>query len=721
MEHFQFFFATGTWWLITVVVIAAAAIAWLTYTRTTPQLSPGSRILLSGLRTIGIVFLALALFEPVLRQVRSEESRPGVVIAIDESASMALQDGQGARQTTRDAVVDLLRDRAEEDWVFVGFSDNVREADPADTFAVDGVRSDISRVLQWSTNVPVDERPGAILIITDGQINAGETPIGAAAALGIGVYSIGIGDTVVPTDAAVSGLLVPGVTVVNDPTPVSVVVSSTGYAGRAVELVLFEEDRVVDQDTTILPIDGVRTTAEFTWTPSAVGERKLSVRLSPLEGEATAANNITQDFVDVRKAKRVVYVVAGAPSPDVSFVIRALQKDPNVEVRTSIQKRGGEWYDRKPMPADVAEAELCVVIGFPIASSPADAVAAVAEAARRGTGLLFIPSRDVEYGRLGPLEDYLPFAVAASRPTEFRATPDVQRGTTADPILKVTGTDRDQELWNTLPPIYRTETFVTPRPGASVLATLKVNNVPLAEPLLLKREQDRRRSIAVMGYGLYRWELLGEGPQASRGAQPVEVFASFIGNAASWLAVKDDERRVEIRSSREFYGAGEHILFKATVLDESLAPIDDADVRVTLNDTTSREIVLAPLGGGRYRADAGPLPPGDYRYTGLAARQRQKVGDDQGRFSVGELSLEEAALTMNNDLLSGLALTTGARFGVADSAEQVIEALMNDPRLRPVASTRESDTTLWHTPWPLVIALGAFSLEWFTRKRRGLV
>ena len=721
MEHFQFFFATGSWWLITLVVIVAAAISWLTYTRTTPQQTPASRVLLAGLRTVGIVFLALSLFEPVLRLVRSETERPGVVVAIDESASMGLEDASGLRRQQRDAIIDLLRDRAEDTWSFVGFAENVREATSSDTFSIDGSRSDLSRVLQWSSNVPADERPGTILIVSDGQINAGESPIGAATTLGLGVYAIGIGDTVMPTDASVSGILVPGVTVVDDPTPVSVVISSRGYAGQPAQLVLMEEDRVVDQDTILLPIDGVRTTAEFLWTPAQTGERKLTVRLTPLDGEATTANNLTRDYVDVRKAKRVVYLVAGAPSPDVSFVIRALEKDPNVDVRTSIQKRGGEWYDQQPTPASIAEAELCVVIGFPIASSPRDAVAAVADAARRGTGLLFIPSRDVEYSRLGPLEDYLPFSVAASRPTEFRATPDVQRGTTADPILKITGTELDQELWNTLPPIYRTETFVTPRSGATILATLKVNNVPLAEPLVMKREVERRRSIAVMGYGLYRWELLGEGPQASRGEQPVEVFASFVGNAASWLAVKDDERRVEIRSSREFYGAGEHVVFQATVLDESLAPVDDADVRVTLDDSSRREIVLAPIGGGRYRTDAGLLPPGDYRYQGLAARQRTSIGTDNGRFSVGDLSLEDAALTMNDDLLSGLALTTGGQFGTADQAESIVEALLADPRLRPVATTKESDTTLWHTPWPLVIALSAFSLEWFTRKRRGLV
>ena len=297
----------------------------------------------------------------------------------------------------------------------------------ADTFALTGERTDLAQVLRWSANRAEEERPALVLFVTDGQINTGASPIGEAIASGLGIYSLGIGDTVRPVDASLTGLLLPGVAVVNDNTPVNVVVASQGLEGVTATIQLLEENTVVDQDTIVLPGNGLRSTVEMEWTPRVAGHRKLTSRISIGGKEATTANNSLQQYVDVRKAKRTVYVVAGAPSPDVSFVLRALSRIPNLEVKSSIQKQDSEYYDHPPTAAEIAQAELCILIGFPRATTPPAAIEQVASALQRGTGVLFIPSREVDYGRLGSLGTYLPFSVATSRPAEFRVTTDVQR------------------------------------------------------------------------------------------------------------------------------------------------------------------------------------------------------------------------------------------------------------------------------------------------------
>ncbi len=709
MESLHLFFATGTWWAVLLVVLAAGGIAWMTYRRTTPALSARSRSGLTILRWVGITMLALALFEPVLRAVTSFEEAPQILVAIDESRSLSLKDGKGARLPQRNEVVERVREAASERWSFVGFDESVRPLADTDSLRADGERTDLSRVLQWAANRSAQERPPVVLFITDGQYNSGESPVSAAAAAGIGVYAIGIGDTTTPADLTVTGMLTGEITVVRSPTPVSVAFEHSGLPPGKAVIRLLEEDREVARDTIEIRSPSGRTTVDLQWTPSVVGKRKLTAVVETSGTEATTVNNRTQRFVDVRSSERIVSLIAGAPSPDVSFVTTVLESDPNIKVRSFIQKQGSQFYGASPSASSIAGSELCVLIGFPIASTPSSAIAEVATALKRGAGVLFIPSRDVAYDRLGPLEPYLPFSVAASRPVEFKTTPDVQRGQTSDPILKVTGTDGDQELWNTLPPIVRTETFVTPRPGAKTLATIKVNNVPLPEPLLIKQETEGRRSLAVLGYGLYRWELQGEGPRASRGEQPTDVFRSFIGNATGWLAVRDDERRVVIRTSRDFYSAGESVSVQATVLNESMQPVDQADVRVRITGPAGeRDVILASLGTGRYRSVLGTLPPGEYRFSGTAVRNGRSLGADQGRFSVGDLSVEDAAITMNTGVLRTLASTTGGAFGTSATVDKVLEQLRSDPRLRTVARTTGRDTTLWHTIWPLMVALAAF-------------
>lgn len=316
----------------------------------------------------------------------------------------------------------------------------------------------------------------------------------------------------------------------------------------------------------------------------------------------------------------------------------------------------------------------------------------------------------------------LPFTLVSSRPAEFQATADVRPSATSDPLLRIQGTEADADLWNSLPPIYRTETYVMPTAGSEILATVRVNNVPLPEPLIIRRTSGTSRSVAVLGYGLHRWKLMGMGPQGARGQTAVNVLAAFLNNTMSWLSVDADEQRVRIRSTRTLYAAGEPVAFQASVLDETFSPAEEAAVRVELSGPGGkREVLLAALGGGRYASTVGPLPAGDYRYTGKAIQKGRGLGDDAGRFTVGTLGLEESAIMQNADLLRTMATRTGAKYGLVAQAEEVARSAVDDARRKARAITSERDVALWHLPWPLLIAIMAFSLEWFLRKRAGLV
>jgi hypothetical protein len=242
------------------------------------------------------------------------------------------------------------------------------------------------------------------------------------------------------------------------------------------------------------------------------------------------------------------------------------------------------------------------------------------------------------------------------------------------------------------------------------------------EPLIMTREQGSTRSMAILGYGLYRWKLLGEGPRAARGEQPMPIFETFLGNSISWLSVQEDERRIRIRSTQRIYAAGESVVFEASILDQTFTPIDGATVSVAINGPAGkRDLTLAGLGGGRYAASAGAMTAGSYLYTGTALSNGVKIGTDNGRFIVGDLGLEDAALTINSAAMTTLAERTGGRYAAAAQIDSLLQAMSADPRLKPRAVTTERDTTLWHTPWPIALAILAFALEWFTRKRRGLV
>lgn len=722
MEHLFVDLASGAWWVYALSVLIGGAASWYTYTAVVPAQSPRTLVALRLLRALGISCLILMLFEPILRVVTSDRVKPRLALLVDESRSMprlAKLDSIAMRKAVATIVADLS-DAYEVD--VYGFSDALRDVSPDEQLKTTGYRTNLTGALSALGNRSLEQRIGSVVVVTDGQHNGADSPLRVADQLGMGVYSIGFGDTVMPRDIALTRLLVAGIGVVGESMPVTFDIESQQLPDGEYDVTVEDNGVKVQTERVTLRSGAGRQTITIAWKPGQEGVRKLAIGVRPAAGEVSTANNRLQSFVDVRSFKRTVVMIAGAPSPDVAFLKTSLQRDPSVRVTTFIQKQGGEFYEGTLTRAALTDVEAVLLVGFPTSASNAAVVETVAAAAASGTALFFMPSVQVDYRRLGSLERLLPFRVTSSRPQEFLVTPEVSDGRASDPIMRISGGDNDASVWTALPPCYRTETFVEPAPGAQVLATMRVGNASLDEPLIIKRDDGRTRSIAMLGYGIYRWRLLGAAPQQSRGASPVDVLDAFVTNSVSWLRVRDTDRRIMVAPTQSFYATGEPVGFIATVQDESFASIDDAEVTVALTTGSgTQQRVLSQLGSGRYAVDLGPLPPGDYTYAGTVSRRGEQLATRRGRFTVGDLNIEDVAVVRNVQLLRSLAQRTGAVAVSADQIDTLRQALENDPRMRDIVQTRDREHPLYHLPWIIIIALVSFSAEWALRKRRGMV
>lgn len=721
MQHIQFFLANGSWWLFLALAGVCASLAWIAYRKTTPMLPGGLRLTLGTLRTIGLCMLLIALFEPVMRYVSSLEQRPPILLAVDASSSMALKDGGGDRSkylyqaitTVNELIPDVVR---------VVFSDVTTEVSTLDSVNLNGNRTDFEQLIRTVSNRRGMERPGAVIVISDGNVNSGTSPLYDAERSGIGWYTIGIGDTNVPRDVGLVNLISGGLAVVGRTSVISATVQANEYADSAVVVTLYEEGVAVASDTVRINHRRFKQMVNLSWTPRVSGHRKVTVRTSTLTNDAISANNQLSDYVQVKSDEQVVYIFAGAPSPDLTFIKTQLETSPTTKVKILIQKQGGEFYEGLPSIADLTSAQACILIGFPIASTPVGILQRIEQACKNGTSVFFIAGHETDYTKVKLLEEVLPFTTTSSRNTETLITADVASAHTADPLMRIDGTSTDNETWNGLPPIYRTETYVTPKSGAEVLATIRINNVPVPEPLIIRQSNGAMRSVAVLGYGLYRWKLMGKGPAASRGEVVADAFASFMSNGIAWLAADDKDKKVRVTTNRKFYASGEHVMFQASVLDDVYSAVDGAEVAVTYTGPKgATRIVLAGLGNGRYASNVGALPSGDYSFSATASLNGKGLGTDAGRFSVGELGLEASGTTQNVELLRALAERTKARYATVSDAERMLREALKDPRLRTKAVTTEKDQALWWLPWPLMVSIAAFAIEWVIRRRVGLV
>lgn len=723
---------SGSWWVLILLSIVSVLIAIYYYRITVPPISPGKKRLLVILRSAAVLLLLFTIFEPVLTIISGIEKEPKLAVLLDNSLSMAQRDAGTNRNTQyRDAYEKSgFTEIGGENLEVAYFDSDVKYVNNfiTNNFNYDSLRkngqlTDISKALRWVNSSFAEDNIQAVLLFTDGEFNAGINPVYDADAFDKPVYIIGIGDSSEPKDVSIQSVLMNEVAYIDNPVPVNINIKINGFTGGSLKLALLDNGvKFAEQDITVNQNQKVYS-ALMEYKPKTEGLHKITANISSLTGELTLKNNSLTEFIKVLKNKRKISILAGAPSADIPFIKNVVNKEKGVEISSFIQKKGAEFYDKAPTAADLMESEIIILIGFPISSTPPTVMASLKTALERGKSLLFVAAQNTDYNKLKVIEEYLPFRTTTSRPNEFLALPDFRQQSLASPLLRVTGTEKDLELWNQLPPLFKTETFVEVKPESEVLSYIKINNAPLKEPLIMTRTFRNQKTIALMGYGLYRWKLVGYAQEVAKNRKDTpDLLDILINNSFRWLSVDQDNKNVRIKTTKKHYTSNEIVEFIAQVYDASYTPVDNAIVNVSIKGgRENREITLSSLSNGRYHGSIEGLAGGQYSFTGDVLVNNNKLGSDNGNFNVGEINLEFMNLKLNTSLLRNLADRTGGRFYFAKDAAKFLDDLKNDPKFKPKAITLRDELAIWNLPYILGLSILFFAVEWFLRKKFGLL
>lgn len=716
---------TGSWLFPIILIILSIGISLFYYRRTVPPINGTKKAILIALRSLALSILFFILFEPILTIVHGKIEKPKLAVLIDNSLSAGLNDSKFNRK-------DLLK-AALKNSNFLGLGlDNLKMAlFDADVYPINffhdsllksnGNLTDISKALEYAKSCAEKENISAVLLITDGAFNSGNNPLYTAELFGKPIYTIGIGDTNEPKDVSVQSLITNEVAYCDNPVPVNVALKINGYQNPDLRVTLYDNgSRIAEQS---VKTSENNASLSFQFTPKQEGIHKITASVNGVAGEITAKNNSMSDYIRVLKNKRKYVVFAGSPSPDLSFIMTYLQQEKGVQLLTYVQKQGAQFYEKQPNANDIKDAEMIFLIGFPNSSSPDNVINLIKTELAQGKPVFFIASNDLSYNKLKPLEEFLPFKTISSQNQEYSALPEFSQNSATNSLLRISGSAKDLDFWNKLPPVFRTETFVNIKPESEKVAGVKVNNVSLKEPMILTRSIQNKKSIAVLAYGIYRWKLLGFAADQAKGHNDgVDLFETFIGNSLKWLSVDINNKNFSVKTTKKFYSQGEKIEFIGNVYDASFNPVDNAtiDVKVAGNNTV-RNIVLNSLGNGRYQGFLDGLANGDYSFYAVGSKDNSKLGTDNGRFSVGDIPLEYQNLAMKSDLLRTISQRSGGKFYLPENAASFLNDLKNTKFFKDKSITLREEIPLWNFFWLLIFALLCFSIEWVLRKRFGMI
>ena len=646
---------------------------------------------------------------------------PVLAVAVDNSASMTISDNNGSRQ---EILLNLLNaeEMNELDRRFIvdyySFANNIERynREPGDSLLFLGDATNIRKSLELIKAQYATENLTNILLISDGSYNAGGNPVRYADELGVPIHTIGIGSSDPVTDLAIIRAETNPFTYVDQSTPIQITLRNTGFDKMTVPVEIQHNGVVIARQTAQLFPSPSEQTVTLEFTPKEVGRLKLDVKVPQQAGEHIGNNNSRSLYVDVLKSKIAILLFAGAVSPDISFMKKHLQND-RYHIESFILKSRGEFYRPLPTLDDIKAADIFIFLNFPIANAdPSFLQNLLTSLELKKQSILFIPGANTSLADLQKFSQYMPVQNAAILPRERQVYVEPSPFGLNHPIMQVSSDPlQTNTIWSALPPVFAPLVVQRLAPGSEVLAYARMegqSNQNLS-PLIAVRVNGMQKSAAIFAHQLWRWDFMMHGINRSE-----EVYAHMLQNIVRWLETNRSESLVRVTMDKTHYNYGDPISMSIDVFDENLNPVEKANVRVTLlHENSSQEFFSQPESIGSYSVDLQTAQPGDYMAKVIADIDDRRLGEETVLFSVGEYSAELTDIQAQPAVLQNLSRLTGGRFVRPDSLAALAAAIQGQSST--TAQTHESE--LWNNKYILALVLLFLTLEWFIRKKRGMV
>jgi hypothetical protein len=711
----------GSVWIFLLFALSSLLLAFYFYRHTIPPLPLSKRIFLTALRSVSLLIILLILFEPILSLVSTKTKKPTIAVIIDNTQSLTVSEKnthhlEKLKQFLKSNQIDNSFQKV--DVQYYSFSSHLSSYQnfSYNSLKMSGEITDISASFSELKDKIKNENCQGAILISDGDYNVGKNPVYEAEKLGIPIYSIGVGDTTDQKDVMILKVQTNNIAYAETRVPVDVTVRWSGCKNENAEVVLNEGQNILDRKIITLAEGTNETQLKMFYESKEEGTHKLTVSVSKISGELTEKNNYKSFFIKVLKSKLQVLLIAGAPSPDVSTISQTLSEDENINLTRFIQKAAGEYYERRFTQSLLDSADCFILIGYPNSATSANVLNQIRNIIEQNLKpVLFIGSKNLDYNKLEVLKPYLPFSWSVNNSTEISIFATIPDKIQKYPLIYSEG-NTPIEAWLRLPPIYKTSTQFKSKPESDVLANVKTQSINLNEPLILTRNISRQKSLAITGYGIWRWRMLvQDNPQAEK------LLYTFLTNSIRWLTTKEDEKNVKVTPAKESFTTADAVEFTGQVYDDQYRQVDNAEVKVELvSEGRKSELVLGFVGSGLYEGNINGLPEGDYTYAAKAIADGRVLGEDKGKITIGKMNIEFLDTKMNKQLLEQIAYKTGGTYASIENADTILSSITKRKfGIQEITTVKEIEIWNWEYAAGLLILL--LALEWFIRKRSGMV
>ncbi|NOY75301.1 MAG: VWA domain-containing protein [Kiritimatiellaeota bacterium] len=569
----------------------------------------------------------------------------------------------------------------------------------------------------------------AVVLVSDGDWNAGGSPVGAAAELrskGIKVFPVGVGSRIWLPDLELVKVKAPAFCLANEKVAIPFLV--TNRLGRLVSTEITLESNGDTDISKRLEIPAHGSVQEtIIWRPGTEKSYELTLKIPVQDDERIPDNNSFSFKIDVRNEKLKVLVIDSAPRWEYRYLRNALMRDPGVEERSllylpKIGFGGGKGYLRKFPTKKLLSTFDVVFLGDVgvgkggLTAKEADMLAELVE--QQGSGLVFLP------GRKGAIYSLANTKLADLCPVELDPKGVKGYHSSVESTMNLTGAGRSHFLlmladtptlndyvWRRLPGFFWNARVLDAKPGSEVLAVhsgLRCSSGRM--PLIVIAERGNGNVLFMGTDSAWRWR---------KGVED-KYHYRFWGQVVRWMAHKRhlaDDDGIRCFYVPETPSVGQKTTIFATVHDRSGTALDGVSVNATIYSGKNEKSQIVDLrqektGWGLYKGEFTPTAPGE---TTVRLRCAEANADMSFKMEVADISNERVGTPAKFASLKEIAGITKGKFHDTASFDKLIDELNGLPKRQPLKIV----TRVWCAWWWGAAIVLLLTIYWVARKLRG--
>jgi len=677
-------------YLLLACGLVAVVLTFLLYRKSKKNEDLNKRVvfLMAALRFVGVFFLCILLCKIFIKSTLNKTEYPLLLVAIDNSSSMAKNNGESLGNADITLIKDELLSGINKEFQtkFISFGSKVKINDSIDFSEKETSLSELFDYLELNFE---NRNTGALVLISDGIINKGANPVYKSSKLRYPVYSIAMGDTSIKKDIFITKVNHNQNTYLGNRFPVEVTIGAHQFNGRESTLSISKNGVKKTEQKFRINSDNYSGSYQFVLEAETPGLHRYEIHIQELEGEQSKLNNRQSFVIDVIDNREKILFLYHAPHPDVAAISESLESLKNYELLKSPISQ---------FQSGVKPYSLLIIHGYQNISDQK----IIEDCLSASVPFLIVNPSSA---------NNLPIVKINSAINKYNDT---------EPILQpafVYFTISD-ELKNMVKKFPAVKTFFgqySMANGSQVLLTQKIGSVETGDPILVYQEINNLKSGLFIGDGLWRWKMINYLEKENFNA-----FNELISKSVQYLSVKSDKSFFRVYGEK-IINQNENLEFTSEVYNKSYELITEPEVALVLKNQDGQSFnYFFTKQNSNYKLNAGIHEPGEYSYE-AKVKINNEVMVKKGVVIIKEMLSEKMNTVANHKLLNDISIGSNGKLFYPQEIKKLINEINNNEYIKPITYSENTTSDLIDLKWLFILLVIIFSAEWFLRKVSGII